>query len=397
MIRNVNKEAENAVSNAKSCIYKQKYGDARRSVQEALQLNPDLRFGFEILVISETLFYAKESKEWEERKEYGNPFAYSGIDYYSLLHLNSTATISEVKTRCENLSSCLNWGKKRNDGFNFPCAFVAVSLIGDAKVVLCDQQKRLLFDQTRETWALVDSSPNSGDGEIAFKQAYLDWEPPGFDANCNNVRLRPVKKPRTDYSTVSSCVIGEEQCSSSPVSGCVRVGEEISLESREDVKKRVFDAMPQTPHYHPLDKYKGRLREGMVKAFEAAFVDLSEEIRNLVDPQSLWSRLKGFKEQLTQLEEMGFNVTMLRERLDKLQEIAKREQPSQVAAEEFKADIRNEEAKISFVRTRIMELEGDIEKSKVVIDNRRCKIEELKKDSFKVVEEFKSLAKSTWN
>ncbi|KAF6169632.1 hypothetical protein GIB67_004024 [Kingdonia uniflora] len=155
--------------------------------------------------------------------------------------------------------------------------------------------------------------------------------------------------------------------------------------------------MPQTPHYHPLDKYKGKVREGMVQGLEMAFVNLSEEIRNLVNPQSLWSGLKGFKEQLSQLEEMGFNVTMVRGRLDKLQGIAKREQPSQVPTEELKSDIAMEEANISLIRSRILVLEGDIEKSKVVINNKKSKIEELKNDLVKIVEEFKSLAKSAWN
>ncbi|KAL5703240.1 hypothetical protein ACHQM5_028355 [Ranunculus cassubicifolius] len=79
----------------------------------------------------------------------------------------------------------------------------------------------------------------------------------------------------------------------------------------------VFLSMPQKPHFRPLAKVNKSLREGTAIGYMASFVTVVENTRNAQLGAPICDYVEAHKA-LKELEDIGFDVQLIRARLDKL-------------------------------------------------------------------------------
>lgn len=86
----------------------------------------------------------------------------------------------------------------------------------------------------------------------------------------------------------------------------------------------IFRIMPQDPHFHPLSKCSEVYREGLAIGNMVAFSSLVEKISKLQldDPRSIFA---SYLESLLDLEKLGFDVTILRGRINEMLSIKDRQ------------------------------------------------------------------------
>ncbi|KAG9446508.1 hypothetical protein H6P81_012636 [Aristolochia fimbriata] len=182
------------------------------------------------------------------------------------------------------------------------------------------------------------------------------------------------------------------------------------------LRDQLFSAVPQNPHYYPLEVHGSEIREGMKLGLDIAFVLLSEKIRN-VDPINFREGKDGFGNHLSELETMGYNVSKLRERLNSLDSIWKKEEVVLDTIASLQAEVKDEMAeldaatkKVNRLKTHITELSNEMnqtkdemESTKSHINNCRSKIEETltratkkRRKAYKLESDFASVAQSQW-
>lgn len=100
----------------------------------------------------------------------------------------------------------------------------------------------------------------------------------------------------------------------------------------------IFRIMPQNPHFRPLVKCKEEYREGFAIGNMVTFSSLVEKISSLHfdDPRQVFDSIL---ESLLDLEKYGFNVTILRGRVNELLSIKQRQA-------QFEGESKDAESKI---------------------------------------------------
>lgn len=107
------------------------------------------------------------------------------------------------------------------------------------------------------------------------------------------------------------------------VSCSVEPDEEWSLPVKQSViwgvikSMEVFQRLPQNPHFAPLKTYRESLREGLAIGYMVTFSSVVEKVSKLQfsDPKSVTDDIL---ETLEDLEEHGFDVTVVRDRITSL-------------------------------------------------------------------------------
>ncbi|PIA41709.1 hypothetical protein AQUCO_02200259v1 [Aquilegia coerulea] len=79
----------------------------------------------------------------------------------------------------------------------------------------------------------------------------------------------------------------------------------------------VFQMMPQLPHFHALEKENEELREGLALGHMLSFANLKDKTckAHIEDSRSMFENKLNA---LTDLEELGFTVHLIRSRLEEL-------------------------------------------------------------------------------
>lgn len=176
------------------------------------------------------------------------------------------------------------------------------------------------------------------------------------------------------------------------------------IESMEVLKQ-----IPQKPHFRPLYNCKEECREGLAIGNMVTFTSLVDRISRLQfgDPKSL---LDGYLEALVDLEELGFNVAPIRDRLNALLSIKGRSEEAQNTATEIETQIVEHDYEKSEIEEEIAQIDKKMaelnEKRAVALSKKEQKDAEMKllqssvdavKDTLESArEEFERLASSVW-
>lgn len=176
------------------------------------------------------------------------------------------------------------------------------------------------------------------------------------------------------------------------------------IESMEVLKQ-----IPQKPHFRPLYNCKEECREGLAIGNMVTFTSLVDRISRLQfgDPKSL---LDGYLEALVDLEELGFTVAPVRDRLNALLSIKGRSEQAQNTATDIEIQIAEHDYEKSKIEEEIADIDKKIaelnEKRAVALSKKELKDAEMKllqsnvdavKDTLECArEEFEKLASSVW-
>ncbi|XP_074316612.1 DUF724 domain-containing protein 6-like isoform X2 [Silene latifolia] len=125
----------------------------------------------------------------------------------------------------------------------------------------------------------------------------------------------------------------------------------------------ILKVVPQKPHFRPLYNCKEECREGLAIGRMVTFTSIAEKISkaHFEDPERM---LKGYGEALGELEEHGFEIIGVRERLEKLISIKKRHDEDEKRREEIARQIREREEEIATMEEEIEEVEKEMEEVK---------------------------------
>ncbi|KAI3852526.1 hypothetical protein MKX03_027945, partial [Papaver bracteatum] len=132
-------------------------------------------------------------------------------------------------------------------------------------------------------------------------------------------------------------------------------------------KEDLFTAIPQNPHYKPLDNYGEGIRGGLKVGLDVAFISIAQKLVNLGNNPIELSSDEVQEEvvaTLTELEEMGYDCAKLWERFDTLRALSVQEQAARLNVEETIAIKGDRQVKAAFTDTKISELESELEKMK---------------------------------
>lgn len=149
----------------------------------------------------------------------------------------------------------------------------------------------------------------------------------------------------------------------------------------------VFKKLPQNPNFQPLMKCKELKREGAAIAHMMNFVYVVEKISKLQENDSRQD-LESIMEELAELEEMGFDVKVIRGRVTELVQV-------KVELEKLMHKSNGVETQIekcSIEKTKIDGEVADIDKELKRLGEKRAKLmsERMDKDS----EEFKLISEA---
>lgn len=126
------------------------------------------------------------------------------------------------------------------------------------------------------------------------------------------------------------------------------------------LRKHIFTALPQQPHFSPLAKYCPSVRQEMKLGFDMIFIKLTQKLQNLGDlSQEHEDTIKG---ELSNLEEMGYDVMKLRERFDllvRVKTISKNDESYQDKIKNLDGKIRGEMLHLAEVQCRISKLKSE--------------------------------------
>ncbi|ONI14772.1 hypothetical protein PRUPE_3G007100 [Prunus persica] len=122
----------------------------------------------------------------------------------------------------------------------------------------------------------------------------------------------------------------------------------------------VFRMIPQSPHFRPLGQCKEEYREGSAIGNMITFSRLAEKISRLHfdEPKDVFNSIL---ESLLDLEKYGFNVTVLRERVNLLLSVKERQGQFQVESKDAESKIREH----SHEKTKLVE-EADCLAKKII-------------------------------
>ncbi|KAI3874932.1 hypothetical protein MKW98_019505 [Papaver atlanticum] len=172
-----------------------------------------------------------------------------------------------------------------------------------------------------------------------------------------------------------------------------------------NLRDDLFRAMPQNPHYQPLQKLCAGVCENIKVGLDVVFINLALKMVKLSSPLELSSSdvMEEFIATLTQLEEMGYDCAKLWAKFDTLRAISAEEGGVVLGLEETTSKRRNKQVEATTTRTRISELEAELKKLKTVLETEEKEIEILKFTERSPIEEreqiwknFRSAATAPW-
>ncbi|XP_026380770.1 DUF724 domain-containing protein 7-like [Papaver somniferum] len=167
---------------------------------------------------------------------------------------------------------------------------------------------------------------------------------------------------------------------------------------------QVFTALPQTPHFNPLENFRSmNIKEGIKVGCDIAFLNLVMKFHNLVDPSSFLSDEQKFTEEFNEFEKLGYELSKIRERFNLLKRRAEQEKALKDEAEKLEKEKKEREEKVEEKEFLLLELAAETAKVGNEVKMERSEIESIDFKRRKIMEtsnmnenEFRKLAKFPW-
>ncbi|KAI3941827.1 hypothetical protein MKW92_020368 [Papaver armeniacum] len=164
----------------------------------------------------------------------------------------------------------------------------------------------------------------------------------------------------------------------------------------QKLRDDLFRAMPQNPHYKPLEKFSAGVCENIKVGLDVVFIDLAQKMVELSSPLELSSSdvQEEYIATLSQLEEMGYDCAKLWAKFDTLREILEEQEGVELKLEDITSDRRNKEVQATITHTRISELKAKLKKLKAVSKTEKEEIETLEFTERSYIEEREQILKN---
>ncbi|XP_026452322.1 DUF724 domain-containing protein 5-like [Papaver somniferum] len=111
---------------------------------------------------------------------------------------------------------------------------------------------------------------------------------------------------------------------------------------------QIFTALPQTPHFNPLGNLSSdNFKEGIKLGYDISFINLVMKFGDFVDLNTfLLSDVESYTKEFKEFEEMGYDVSKLRNRFNQLNIKAEQDKELKNAMEKLEEEDKHRKAKI---------------------------------------------------
>ncbi|KAI3948145.1 hypothetical protein MKX01_014744 [Papaver californicum] len=170
--------------------------------------------------------------------------------------------------------------------------------------------------------------------------------------------------------------------------------------------QQVFTSFPQNPHFNPLSNFTEETKEGLKLGLDVSFITFVKKFHIPVDEPSVFlAEVETYTKQLAEFENMGYDVSKLKERLNLLRRRAEQHKALKFAIDELQEEEKEKEAKVETQEFRLKEIEEETKRitkslqlQKIEIENVNMKKRKIMEDSTKNMNEFKRFANnSPWS
>ncbi|RZC89766.1 hypothetical protein C5167_035763 [Papaver somniferum] len=164
--------------------------------------------------------------------------------------------------------------------------------------------------------------------------------------------------------------------------------------------QQVFTSFPQNPHFNPLSNFTEETKEGLKLGLDVSFVNFVKKFHIPVEEPSVFlAEVETYTKQLAEFENMGYDVTKLKERLNLLRRRAEQHKALKFAIDELQEEEKEKEAKVEAQEFRLKEIEEEnkritkaLQLQKIEIENVNMKKRKIMEDSSRNINEFKRFA-----
>ncbi|KAI3924242.1 hypothetical protein MKW98_032443, partial [Papaver atlanticum] len=118
---------------------------------------------------------------------------------------------------------------------------------------------------------------------------------------------------------------------------------------------QVFKALPQTPHFNPLEKLSctENMKEGLKLGLDVFFLHLIMKLCKPVDPFTFLSEVESYTKEFKGFEEYGYDLTKVKDRFNLLKRRAEQEKPLKDEVEKLEKEEKDGEANIEHQELRL--------------------------------------------
>lgn len=145
---------------------------------------------------------------------------------------------------------------------------------------------------------------------------------------------------------------------------------------------RILAGIPQNPHFQTISSAPDSIRTNVIRAYDKTFLDTVAKIQSLSSDEDLHILKASLQSTITQLENMGYDVDPLLERIDLLEETGKRVIAMRDSASERIAQVSRrlgeKKRELEEIKAEIARLSGVAEEKKSGIDALLQLVENLK-------------------
>ena len=168
-----------------------------------------------------------------------------------------------------------------------------------------------------------------------------------------------------------------------PEQSSSRVSEQSS--SQVILVSRILKGIPQSPHFLPLKGYSDVAKYSLIDAWDSIFEEVVDQIRSM-QVNGFWVYANRLWQTMGELQNMGYNVTVVRRRLVELTDVVLRIRRHRSDIRELKSKAKGHRAEKGRLECEIMKLRDRVEAEKASLEEVMVKVKkmELGKKLFQV-------------
>ncbi|XP_043725554.1 DUF724 domain-containing protein 10-like [Telopea speciosissima] len=156
---------------------------------------------------------------------------------------------------------------------------------------------------------------------------------------------------------------------------------------------KVLRDIPQSPHFHSLQAYPGRVRKNLISGWDQTFEETYDQIQSL-KATDFWISKDELQLTLDELESMGYNIGRLRKRLDELTNVMEKRESALFAMWSLRTKMESHKRKKQKLEGKIYKLQMQAEKEQANINGLTDEVAKLEESLPVVDSRFESLAES---
>ncbi|XP_042516166.1 chitinase-like protein PB1E7.04c [Macadamia integrifolia] len=141
---------------------------------------------------------------------------------------------------------------------------------------------------------------------------------------------------------------------------------------------RILRNIPQSPHFSSLQAYSDRVRKNLISGWDQTFEETYDQIQSL-KATDFWDSKDEQQLTLDELQSMGYNVSLLRKRLDELTNVMEKRESALFAMWSLRTKMESHKREKQKLESKIYKLQMQAEKEQASINglmDEEAKLEE---------------------